>query len=123
MAETNPIDEVVGESPDALREQALRQIKKRRDFHAHVFVYLAVNIVLWGIWSFIGVTSDSWSPWPVWVTLGWGWGWCSTPGTCMSGVQSRSLRSAGRWSGSSTGAEADGLDELMSSPAHDSEPA
>jgi hypothetical protein len=74
MAETKPIDEVVGESPEALREQALRQIKKRRDFHAHVFVYLAVNIVLWGIWSFIGVTSDSWSPWPVWVTLGWGLG-------------------------------------------------
>jgi hypothetical protein len=72
MAETKLTDEVLVESPELRRKQALRQIKKRRNFHAHVFVYLAVNIVLWGIWSFIGVTSGSWGPWPVWVTLGWG---------------------------------------------------
>jgi fatty acid desaturase len=72
MAETKLMDEVVGESQEMRREQALRQIKKRRDFHAHVFVYLVVNIAVWGIWSVIAVTSGGWSPWPVWVTLGWG---------------------------------------------------
>ena len=44
-------------SPEVLREQALRQVKKRRDFHTHVFAFLVVNIVLWGAWSINGVTS------------------------------------------------------------------
>ena len=72
MTDTKLIDEVVGESQEIRREQALRRIKKRRDFHAHVFVYLVVNIAVWGVWSVIAVTSGSSSPWPVWVTLGWG---------------------------------------------------
>lgn len=72
MADTNLIDDVVGESEEIRREQALRRIKKRRDFHAHLFVYLVVNIAIWGIWSVIAITSGGWSPWPVWVTLGWG---------------------------------------------------
>ena len=72
MADTKLMDEVVGESQEMRREQALRRIKKRRDFHAHLFVYLVVNIALWGIWSVIAITSGGRSPWPVWVTLGWG---------------------------------------------------
>jgi fatty acid desaturase len=74
MAETKLSDEVVGESPEQLREQALRQIKKRRDFHAHAFAYVVVNLLLWGVWAVIAGTSDSWYPWPLWVTLGWGIG-------------------------------------------------
>ncbi len=74
MADTDIQDEVVADSPELLREQALRRVKKRHDFHSHVFVYLSVNIVLWGIWAVIGVTSDSWNPWPLWVTLAWGLG-------------------------------------------------
>ena len=41
-------DEIVGSSPEVVREQAIRRLKKRRDFHAHLFVYVAVNLVLWG---------------------------------------------------------------------------
>lgn len=74
MAETDPSDEVVGETPEALREQALRRIKKRRDFHTHLFVYLAVNVALWGIWWVAGGASDGGTPWPIWVTLAWGLG-------------------------------------------------
>ncbi|MGZ4481371.1 MAG: 2TM domain-containing protein [Gaiellales bacterium] len=74
MPETMSSDEVVADSPEVLREQALRRVKKRRDFHAHLFAYGAVNTLLWGIWAFIGVTSDSWNPWPLWVTLAWGLG-------------------------------------------------
>jgi hypothetical protein len=74
MSETRSIDEVVDTSPEVLRDQALRRVKQRRDFHAHVFAYVAVNVVLWGVWVIVGATSDSWDPWPLWVTLLWGLG-------------------------------------------------
>jgi hypothetical protein len=67
-------DEIVGSSPEVVREQAVRRLKKRRDFHAHLFVYVVVNLVLWGVWSVIGMTSGWGFPWPLWVTLGWGLG-------------------------------------------------
>jgi fatty acid desaturase len=67
-------DEVVATTPDALREQALRRIKKRRDFKAHAMVYALVNLVVWGVWVVIGLSSHSWWPWPVFITLGWGIG-------------------------------------------------
>ena len=74
MPGTKPLDEVVDSSPEVLREQALRQVKKRRDFRAHVFAFLVVNIVLWIAWSINGITSHSWDLWPLWVTLLWGLG-------------------------------------------------
>jgi fatty acid desaturase len=67
-------EEVVASTADALREQALRRLKKRRDFNAHLVVYALVNIVVWGIWTLIGVMSHSWWPWPAFLTLGWGIG-------------------------------------------------
>jgi 2TM domain len=67
-------NEVAATTPEELREQALRRLKKRRDFKAHVVVYLLVNSFVWGIWVVIGATSGSWWPWPVFVTLGWGIG-------------------------------------------------
>lgn len=74
MPETQLADEVIASSPEGLREQALRSLKKRRDFHTHLFVYLTVNALFWGIWAIIGSTSGSWFPWPMFVTLGWGIG-------------------------------------------------
>ncbi len=67
-------DEVLATTPDALREQALRRVKKRRDFHSHLVVYLTVNAVLWGLWAVTGAETDSWHPWPLWITLAWGIG-------------------------------------------------
>jgi fatty acid desaturase len=71
---TDEREEVVATSPQALREQALRRVKKRRDFKAHLLVYGLVNAVVWGIWTVIAVSSHSWWPWPVFLTLGWGIG-------------------------------------------------
>jgi hypothetical protein len=66
--------EVVADTPEARREQAVRSVKKRRDFQTHLVSYLVINLVVWGIWTVIGVTSGAWFPWPVFVTLGWGIG-------------------------------------------------
>ncbi len=76
MTTTVPDDreEVVGSTPEVLRDQALQRLKKRRDFKAHLFVYVLVNAVVWTIWTIIGVSSHSWWPWPVFITLGWGIG-------------------------------------------------
>ncbi len=99
------MDDVVATSPEGLREQALRRIKKRRDLHTHAFAYLTINVLLWGVWVIIGATSHtgfrgrcgspsagaSVSP--------------STPGTCTSGIRSASPTSSARWTASSNGAE------------------
>ena len=67
-------EEVVGTTPETLRDQALRRLKQRRDFKAHAFIYVLVNAVVWAIWTVIAVSSHSWWPWPVFITLGWGIG-------------------------------------------------
>jgi len=74
MRDTDVLDEVVATSPEGLREQALRRVKKRRDLHTHAFAYVTVNVLVWGVWAIIGATSHSWFPWPLWLTLGWGIG-------------------------------------------------
>ena len=67
-------EEVVGSTPEALREQALRRLKQRRDFKAHALIYVLVNAVVWTIWTIVALSSHSWWPWPVFITLGWGIG-------------------------------------------------
>ena len=84
-----PIDDVVATSEEGLREQALQRVKKRREFHTHLFAYLTINVLLWGVWAIIGVAAHSWYPWPLWVTLGWGidgvW-WAISISTVLKGV-------------------------------------
>jgi hypothetical protein len=76
MSETTTQEEleVVADTPEARREQAVRSVKKRRDFQTHLVSYVVVNLVVWGIWTVIAVTSGADFPWPVFVTLGWGIG-------------------------------------------------
>lgn len=74
MPETRIEDEVVATSPEGLRDQAVRRVKKRRDLHNHLFAYVIINAVVWGVWAIIGAASHSWYPWPLWITLGWGVG-------------------------------------------------
>ena len=62
------------EAAEDLREVALKQIKKRRDFRSHLVVYLLVDALLWGIWVVGGVADGFGFPWPVFVTGGWGVG-------------------------------------------------
>ena len=68
------LDEIVARSEEGRREQALRRLKKRRDFHTHLFAYVAINALVWTVWAVIGVGWHSWFPWPLWITLGWGIG-------------------------------------------------
>jgi hypothetical protein len=53
-----------------LREQAIRRVKKKADFRAHLFVYVVVNSVIVAIWAFTG----SGFFWPVFPILVWGTG-------------------------------------------------
>jgi 2TM domain-containing protein len=63
---------MVNETPDQRsRDRALAQLKKRRDFHGHLLVYLLVNGFLVTIWAITGVHGFFW---PVFVIAAWGIG-------------------------------------------------
>jgi hypothetical protein len=51
-----------------LREQAIRSLRKKRDFRTHVVMYVLVNALLVGIWAITGAGYF----WPAWVLAGWG---------------------------------------------------
>jgi 2TM domain-containing protein len=51
-----------------LRAQALRSLKKKRDFRSHLVAYVLVNALLIGIWAVTGAGFF----WPVFPLLGWG---------------------------------------------------
>jgi len=53
-----------------LRERAIKQLKKRRDFFAHLLVYLMVNGFIVAIWA---MTSTGFF-WPIFPIVGWGIG-------------------------------------------------
>ncbi|HXZ77499.1 MAG TPA: 2TM domain-containing protein [Streptosporangiaceae bacterium] len=55
----------------AARDQAVTQLKKRRDFHAHLLVYVLVNAFFVVIWAVIGVHMFFW---PIFPIAGWGIG-------------------------------------------------
>jgi hypothetical protein len=63
------IDEVIPQ--DVLRERAIKGLKKRRDFHGHVLVYVLVNAFLVVIWA---LTDAHGFFWPVFPIVGWGIG-------------------------------------------------
>jgi hypothetical protein len=52
----------------AAHDQAVTQLKKRRDFHAHLLVYVLFNAFLVAIWAVIGV---HWFFWPIFPIAGW----------------------------------------------------
>ena len=56
---------------DDLRDRALRRLKKRRDFHAHLLVYALVNSSIVAIWA---LTSDGGFFWPIFLIAAWGIG-------------------------------------------------
>ena len=53
-----------------LREQAIRSLRKKRDFRSHVVAYVLVNSLLIVIWAVTGAGFF----WPVFPLLGWGIG-------------------------------------------------
>lgn len=56
-------------SEEALRKRAISRLNKRRGFGIHLRAYIAVNILLVGVWAFTGGPF-----WPVFSILGWGIG-------------------------------------------------
>ena len=57
------------------REQALLQLRKKRDFRTHLVAYLLCNAVLWLVWAVVLVAADGpWLPWPLFPMAGWGIG-------------------------------------------------
>jgi hypothetical protein len=62
--------EATPSTEEDLREQAIAQLKKKRDFRSHVFIYVAVNAVLVVIWAVVGGGFF----WPIFPILGWGIG-------------------------------------------------
>jgi hypothetical protein len=60
------------ESPTStVRTRAVRRLKKRRDFFAHLLVYFLVNTFIVIIWA---VTSADGFFWPIFPMVGWGIG-------------------------------------------------
>jgi 2TM domain-containing protein len=58
-----------------LREQAILQLKKKRDFRTHVVAYVLVNAVFWLIWAVLLLAADGpLLPWPLFPMAGWGIG-------------------------------------------------
>lgn len=55
-------EEKAGEGHVDVREQAVQQIKKRRDLSAHFVTYLIVNGAVWGAWALTG-GGDAWPAW------------------------------------------------------------
>jgi hypothetical protein len=47
----------VADEAARLRDEAVKRLKKKQDFRAHMLVYLLVNGLLWAIWAL--ATSDS----------------------------------------------------------------
>ena len=54
-----------------LRDKAVRQLKKKRDFRGHLLVYILVNTFVVVIWL---LTDPNGFFWPVFPIVGWGIG-------------------------------------------------
>src|SRR5665647_3154566 len=88
---------------EELRRQAIRSIKKKRDFWAHAVAYCIVNIFLIIVWYLTGHGYF----WSVWVMGAWGIGlafnaWTPTAAAAAPSARPRSRRR------SSGGSAADG---------------
>lgn len=59
-------------SEEELRERAMRQLKRKREFRDHLGWFLFVNAVLWVIWAIPPNSADTGDLWPAWVTGIWG---------------------------------------------------
>lgn len=53
------------------RKAAIKRLHAKRAFQTHLFVYVAINLFLIGIWA---ISTPRAPFWPIWVILGWGIG-------------------------------------------------
>jgi hypothetical protein len=59
---------------DQLREQDVRNLKRRAEFRVHLVVYALVNLLLVAIWLATGISVGAWYPWWIFPMFGWGIG-------------------------------------------------
>jgi hypothetical protein len=64
--------EASGSSEQDLRERAVQRLKDKRDFKAHVLIYILINALLVVIWAVSRDGDDFF--WPIFVIVGWGIG-------------------------------------------------
>ncbi|CAN5703969.1 hypothetical protein BH10ACT3_BH10ACT3_07370 [soil metagenome] len=60
-------------SQNAARQDALNRVQAKRAFTAGLATYVIINVFLWILWA-VTNDGDGGTPWPLWVTLGWGFG-------------------------------------------------
>ena len=66
------LDELAHPDTDSmLRDRAVKHLKKKRDFHAHLLVYTLVNSCLIAVWF---VTGQHGFFWPIFPIAFWGIG-------------------------------------------------
>jgi 2TM domain len=65
------MSDVLHSTDEQLRSRAVKQLKKRRDFWAHVIVYVLVNAFIVVIWA---MTDSGGFFWPAFPMVGWGIG-------------------------------------------------
>ena len=66
---------ISGAEPETdLRVEAIRRLKKKRDFRGHLLAYVLVNALLWAIWGVGFAIAGARFPWPLIAMFGWGIG-------------------------------------------------
>ena len=59
---------------EELRGAAVRRLRLRREFDAHLAAYLIVNGFLVAVWLVVALTVGFWFPWPLFPMAAWGIG-------------------------------------------------
>jgi hypothetical protein len=57
-------------------KELIEEARERIAFKRHAYTYLAVTLLSWALWFIMGgqSTDHLYGMWPLWVTLGWGFG-------------------------------------------------
>lgn len=66
-----PVERISRRDP---HRRAARQVAARRGVRLHLVAYLAVCLLMIGIWLATGLAAGAWYFWPVWPIMGWGIG-------------------------------------------------
>ncbi len=59
---------------DEIRRRVETYYKERTTFAMHFMAFFIVNVIIWGLWLFGGITLSLPFPWPFLITAGWGAG-------------------------------------------------
>ncbi len=66
-----PVERIGRRDP---QRRAVRHAAARRAVRIHLIAYLAVSVLMIGIWLATAVAAGTWYFWPAWPILGWGIG-------------------------------------------------